>query len=101
MGNNLITFVFMKCSKKKFENSQDAQKRANEINEENKKNKSQKERLRPYKCDICNKFHLTSMTKDQHKWHTDAEYRHRKKHDAFIRRETEYWENRFGIKHDN
>lgn len=80
-----------------FYSSEDANKRACEINSENSKTKKQKELLRPYKCDVCNNWHLTKMPKHQYKYRNDVKYRNEINEKAFIRKETMHWEDYFGI----
>ena len=55
----------MQCDKKKaFETKEDAVKRISEIKEDVGKSKQQKP-IRSYRCEICNKFHLTSWSKKE------------------------------------
>lgn len=83
----------MKCQEKtRFETNEECQKRCNEINSE-----YDKPLLRVYKCPECKGYHLTSLTKHQHKFYTDKRYRIETKERAFIKRESEYWKKKFGI----
>lgn len=81
------------CIKKVFETSNEADKRKSEINKLNGNNK-----MRIYKCDNCGKYHLTSMSKHDHKFKHNSEYRSQILRNAFLSRETEYWENKLGVK---
>ncbi|BBI90767.1 hypothetical protein [Tenacibaculum phage PTm5] len=85
----------MLCNKKSFDTADSANNRANEINNSNKHTTNKK--LRPYKCDICSKYHLTSMNKYSYKYKKDKKYRNQVRENNFIRRETEYWNKKFGI----
>ena len=84
-----------KCTKKQFDDKKIARARAVEINEENVKNKDDT-RLRAYFCDVCKKYHLSSMTKEEFKKY-DPKVRASKRKANFLRRETEYWESKFGV----
>lgn len=83
------------CQKTSFSSMDAANARSNAINASNK-GKSVR-LLRPYRCDVCAMYHLTSMTKHQHRYVTDVRYRSMINTQAFIRRETEYWEDYYGI----
>lgn len=91
----------MECKKVKFSSPEEASKRSNEINNKNKKTKYQKQILRPYKCDFCDGYHLTKMVKSTYKHNTryrnDLKYRNDIHEKAFIKRESEHWENYFGV----
>jgi hypothetical protein len=86
----------MDCPKKGFDTKLEAKNRASEINIKNNENHD-KTKLRVYKCEWCNKYHLTSTTQRTYKFRTDVNYRTRELEKAFVRRESEYWNNRFGI----
>ena len=45
----------MDCKKVDFDSLKEAKKRAAEINLNNSKSEGQKEKLRAYKCELCNK----------------------------------------------
>lgn len=83
----------MSCKKVSFEDSRSAEVRSNEIYKETKK----KIKLRSYKCDVCGKFHLTKMSKQQHKFATDKEYRFKALSEARRNREIEYWMKKLGV----
>lgn len=72
-------------------------KRSEEINASNKKTNRQKESLRPYRCEKCNKIHLTKMSNHRFKLKTDIRYRVKTREENFIRNESEYHEIKFGI----
>lgn len=82
--------------KHRFETKREAGKRAAEINRENKKT-GKKDRLRAYECDRCSGFHLTSMTKRQYKWFTDAHYRGKIREQKFIESGAQHWERILGV----
>jgi hypothetical protein len=89
--------------KKIFHTESEAKKRSNEINKENKKS-GIKTKLRLYKCPDCNKYHLSSMNKHQQKhvekFHKDLNYRNEFRERNFIKRESQYWNKKFGIDND-
>ena len=76
--------------------AKEADSRADEINSENSKIKNNT-RLRPYKCETCGNYHLTSMTKHAYKLKNDIKYRNDVKEKKFIETESEHWNNYFGI----
>ena len=78
----------MTCQKKAFEEGKEAEKRARQIRSET----NGKTKMRPYKCDKCGKWHLTSMSKHTHKFVTNVQYRNEVYQKAFIRKESAYWE---------
>lgn len=88
----------MNCVKVSFENGQIANERTVQIRNEEKE-KGNRAVLRPYKCEHCNKYHLTSKTK------ADREKTRKKSHDEktklreqkFIQRESEYYARKFDI----
>tara|TARA_R110000796_G_scaffold248124_2_gene374559 strand:- start:14522 stop:14779 length:258 start_codon:yes stop_codon:yes gene_type:complete len=81
------------CEKKTFESKELASIRLEEIKIEGGKEKTP---LRVYKCDKCEKFHLTSITRDtQKKINKRREGIKNKPFKDFLNRETEYWENKF------
>lgn len=79
------------CKKKSFATGIEAQTRANEINRLNRGLKDTTH-LRPYKCHKCQTFHLSSMKKHIFKMIKYPEIRYKKKTEMFIRKESEYWE---------
>lgn len=83
------------CKKKSFDTAILAQERMDEINKSNPDQK--KKLLRKYKCKTCNKFHLTSMTKQRYIDTKDVEGRQKARERSFINRETEYWSKRFKL----
>jgi formate dehydrogenase assembly factor FdhD len=91
----------MKCPKVSFESSEQANERSVEINKQNKDEGSKKKRLRPYKCQYCSKWHLTSMNKKkfQHKQKlkTDRDYLREVKRNNFIKRESDHWIKKLGL----
>lgn len=90
----------MDCTKKSFDSALEANLRAGEINSENSKKKKFPIQIRDYKCPKCDKWHLTSMQKGKfkqnEKFKTDLKYRNKLREKAFIRRESEYWNEYFG-----
>jgi hypothetical protein len=91
-----------KCKKITFETLSLAKARAKEINLENSKKKKRKKQrrieLRAYKCKDCGKFHLSSMPKHRYMWNNDANYRSDVREKVFIKKESEYWEEKFNNK---
>lgn len=86
------------CSKKQFSTGQEANERANEIMNE-VANSGGKQYMRPYKCEVCGMYHLTSKRKSDYK-------KKRKKtvdeitkirQDRFIERESEFFIKKFKI----
>ena len=55
------------CNKTAYDDKQFALRKAEVINRANKINGGQKEQLRAYKCEKCEYWHLSSMTKDSFK----------------------------------
>lgn len=91
----------MTCTKKAFETQKEAQKRVNEINKENGTNKEFKDgkilTLRYYVCKDCGKYHLSSMSKHNHKYFTNKDFRKSINRKSFLNRETDFWKQRLGI----
>jgi hypothetical protein len=87
----------MECKKKVFYSAEEANIRAGEINSENAKRKGKTD-FRPYKCEYCDKWHLTSMRKHQYKYVEYVEYRNEINTKSFINRESEYWNQYYGVK---
>lgn len=87
----------MNCDKKTFETLKKAVKRANQINHENNQNKNNNLKLRAYKCNDCNKFHLSSLSEHQHKYFTDKNYKTKVREKSFLKLETEYWQKKLKI----
>lgn len=50
------------CQKRRFATKEEAKARLEQIKSEDKREKTP---LRVYLCDVCNEFHLTSMTKNE------------------------------------
>ena len=91
----------MECTKKSFASAQEAEARALEIHKENKLNGNQRKGskpMRPYKCDLCGSYHLTSQTKHQYRFQTDVNYRRSIRKSSFIKRMTSHWEMHFSRK---
>ena len=86
----------MNCDRKKrFTDKKKARTRAVEINKENRE-KNDETRVRSYFCDECKGYHLSSMTKEEFKKY-DPHHRALRRKANFIRRETNYWEQRLGV----
>lgn len=85
------------CEKKTFETKKLANKRCKEINKEIRIKKNQKHLLRVYRCEICNKYHLTKMSVHKYKFKTDVSYRNKLHEEKFIEKESNYWNLKFGI----
>lgn len=89
----------MKCDKKAFTNLDDARQRLTEIVlNSDRDNKP----IRTYKCKYCNRYHLTSKSESKYKSnvkkkHKAIKERNTKRENDFIRMESEYWEQKFGI----
>lgn len=79
----------MKCSKKSFKSFKRAEDVALKLSVENKDIGHPE--LRPYRCSICKKWHITSDTKNK----TKSQEINLKRERDFIRQESEYWENYF------
>ena len=87
------------CEKKTFEDITEARERLTEIvlTSTNKVKP-----IRVYKCEKCNKYHLTSKSKGEfneiklNKAYTIKRL-NKKREDIFIARESKYWESYFGI----
>lgn len=90
----------VKCLKTAFATREEAQNRLHEIQREANKTKSKDFPKRAYLCDNCNKFHLTKVTKKQNEFKTDKNLRTKAREFAFLKRETEFWERKFGVKID-
>lgn len=80
----------MPCKKRQFKSFQQAEETAIKQSEENKKYLHPS--LKPYKCPLCGKYHLTSRA-----GMNDQEKLNMKKEREFIKIETEHWENRFKV----
>jgi hypothetical protein len=89
----------MECNKKLFQSIAEAKTRANQINIENQKTGDQT-KMRAYKCEYCEGWHLTSMSDHEFKYKTNIEYRNMVNERAFVKREAEYWESHFKIDRD-
>ncbi len=83
----------MMCDKKSFPTMFDAHTRAQEINKKERGNL-----MRPYKCDKCDNFHLTSMTKHKHRVLNDIDYRNNHRQNVFLKNEVSYWEEKLNVK---
>jgi len=90
----------MSCStnKKVFDDKKAAKARAKEINEENIK-KVDDTRLRAYFCRECEKYHLSSMTKNEFD-KIDPVKRAEKRTARIVRMEAEYWTSKLGIDYE-
>ena len=86
----------MDCKKVDFDSLKEAKKRAAEINLNNSKSEGQKQKLRAYKCELCNKWHLTKMPKYKYMWKNNVGYRNEIREKKFVERESEYWNRHFG-----
>ena len=84
----------MDCRKKTFDTPELANARVCEINADNKK-ANDKTKLRYYLCKYCGKYHLTSTSKHGFKFKTDINYRSKIREQSFIKRESEYYEDKF------
>jgi len=82
------------CKKKVFESKSEAKRRACEINKENYGKKGVR-KMRAYLCNYCGKYHLTSLHIVGYQFRTNIKVRNRLRESAFIKRESEYWEQRF------
>ena len=82
------------CTKVNFD-SIGAQKRAKEINESNKGTNVRE--LRPYKCNKCGNYHLSSMTKKFYSQTKNVEARNKTREERFISREVTHWERKFNL----
>ena len=85
------------CTKKAFSNLKEAQKRLREIQIEANETKSKEYPIRAYLCDKCNLFHLTKVSAHKNKFKIDKDYRTKVRENAFLKRETEFWEKKFKI----
>lgn len=99
LPNFQIFQLDIECDKTVFFTHKEAQQRAIDINKGNR-SKGDATELREYKCPGCGFFHLTSMTKHTYKKTTDREYRNRIREEVFIKRESEYWNKKFGVQED-
>lgn len=86
-------------SKATYDEYKDAHARVREINKGNKE-AGRKEYLRIYTCQSCGKYHFTSLTKDNIRYRVDPKFRSEKNAEIRLRRESDYWNKRFGIKGD-
>lgn len=89
----------MKCSKKSFDTIDEARLRLTQIFINS--NRSTKP-IRPYLCNECGKYHLTSKTKQKfqsnlQKKRNFIKTKNKKHENNFIKTESEYWEKKFGI----
>lgn len=87
----------MSCVKVSFGSALLAGNRANQINVENLKRDPNAIKLRSYKCDECNEWHLTKMSLHNYRFITEVNYRNEVRERAFIKKESEYWNNYFGL----
>lgn len=82
------------CSKVCFKLAEDAKKRSSEIYKENGKSI---EAMRVYFCPVCDKYHLTSMKKQRHRYITNLHYRQGINERSFIKKWSEHFEFIFKI----
>ena len=85
------------CKKKAFSTQKEALTRLREIIKEATKAKSKEYPIRAYLCDKCNLFHLTKVSAHKNKFKIDKDYRTKVRENAFLKRETEFWEKKFKI----
>jgi hypothetical protein len=86
-----------KCKKATFPNVESANERAKQINEKNIGN-NDSTRLRPYKCEKCSEYHLSSMDLSKHKEiKKDKNKNKEKKRNRFLAMERDYWNKKFGL----
>ena len=92
---------FLKCNKKAFNSIDEARLRLTEIViDSNREIKP----IRVYKCEFCKKYHLTSKSEKIYNHNLDLKIKkiqkiNQKREASFIRRESEYWNKRFGIEY--
>lgn len=89
----------MKCNKKAFDNLDDARIRLTDIVLNSSRDIKP---IRPYKCEWCGLYHLTSKSEKKYKKniakkHNAIKRENDKREFDFLRKETEYWETKFGI----
>lgn len=77
---------YMSCVKKKFSSKKDAEQRIERI--ANSYSESGKKPVRCYLCDKCHKFHLTSISKNLHKWIEKTKAR---RNEIRLNREVAFW----------
>jgi hypothetical protein len=85
------------CKKKEYLTIELAKDAAKKINQEGAKKDGKNVKMRAYKCENCCFYHLTTMSKNLHKFINDVEYRTKVKEKKFIERESDYWNRKFGI----
>ena len=91
------------CSKKAFDGKKVANKRILEIrDEENQKKKEERGTIpiRAYKCAVCGKWHLTSLSRE--KWKTAKKARRKNfpsRKEKFYQ-EVQYWLDKLGLDRD-
>ena len=95
-----MKLTMLNCNKVSFETSWDAGARLNEIKKNNKNNVIPQ---RCYKCDKCGKWHLTKITQlEKNKKDQKRNEIVKKREEIFIKKESEYWENKLlNKKHKN
>lgn len=86
-----------KCVKVAFENRKIARKRAEEINAE-KEVRASGFKFSAYLCPLCLKYHLSKMDRTLARWINDIAYRNKVREDAFVARETRYYNKRHNIR---
>lgn len=83
-----------KTGKKEFDTIFDAQIRINQINPNKEANKPN----RSYKCEYCNKYHLTKISHESNnERNRKIGEKVKKREENFIKRETEYYTKKFRL----
>lgn len=87
----------MNCTKRTYKTMEEASEAMIRIM---RKSQEEKYPIRYYQCDKCGDWHLTSSTKSEHssksmKWENVKARRQEKREQSFLRRESEYWEQKF------
>jgi uncharacterized GH25 family protein len=89
------------CKKKDYLTLELAKEAAKKINKEGAEKNGIKVQMRAYKCKSCAFYHITSMKKGEFshikKFKEDLKYRNKVREDSFIKRESDYWNRKFGI----
>ena len=89
------------CTKKAFLTMEAANLRTGEINsaiaatQRHSRQKTRLRRLRPYKCDNCNYYHLTSKTKKWYQVKKDPALKRKLRKESFIKRTAAHWSKTF------
>lgn len=89
--------IISKCHKVPFENRKLARQRAVEINAEAEVRRNGF-KFSAYHCPLCLKYHLSKMDRSLARWINDIEYRNKLREEAFVARETRYYNIRHNIK---